>query len=112
MIKAPFQPQYGATVAAVTAAAAVNVNVSAAVKNLLIVNAATGIVFIRVKPSGVAADASVTDMPLLPNQSRVISKDGGHDQGSSLGQTVVSVFSPGGALGTVWVCPGEGYGGL
>ena len=112
MINAPFQPQYGATVAIATAAGAVTGNVPASAKNLLIVNAATGIVFVRVRPAGTTADATVADMPLLPNQSRVISKDGGHDQGSSQGQTVVSVFSPGGALGTVWVCPGEGYGGL
>ena len=110
MVRQPFTPQYGATVNIVTAAAAVNGNVPASAKNLLIVNASTGIVFVRVKPSGVAADATVADMPLRASESRIISKDGGHDQGSTMGQTVVSVFSPGGALGSVYVCPGEGYG--
>ena len=112
MIKKPFTPQYGATVAIATAAAAVNANIPASAGNVLLVNDATGIVFVRIKPSGVAADASVTDMPMLPKSTRLITKDGGPDQGSSQGQTVVSVFSPGGALGTVYACPGEGYGGL
>lgn len=110
MVKQPFTPQYGATAAMVTAAAATNGNVPASAKNLLLVNASTGLVFVRVKPSGVAADATVADMPLRAGESRIISKDGGHDHGSALGQTVVSVFSPGGALGTVYACPGEGYG--
>lgn len=110
MIKKPFTPQYGATVAIATAAAAVNAQIPASAGNVLLVNAATGIVFVRIKPSGVSADATVADMPLLPNQTRVISKDGGPDLGSSQGQTIVSVFSPGGALGTVYACPGEGLG--
>lgn len=110
MNNAPFNPNYGATVAAATAAGAVNVNVPAIAKNLLIVNMATGIVFIRVKPNGSAGDATAADMPLAPNASRVITKDGG-DPGTQDGQTVVSVFSPGGALGTVHICPGEGWGG-
>lgn len=105
MVDQPFTPQYGATQAAATAAGAVNVNVSQGCKNLLVYNDATGVVFVRVKPNGIAADATVADMPLGSKASRVISKDPNS-------QGVVSVFSPGGALGTVYVTPGEGYGGL
>jgi hypothetical protein len=58
----------------------------------------------------VAADASAADMPLPAGASRVISKDGGNpDVGT--GQNVVSVFSTG-AGSTVYVTPGEGYGGI
>lgn len=108
MINKPFAPQYGQTQTVATAAGAVNVNVPAAARQLLIVNMATGVVMVRVKPSGVAIDASATDMPLAPNGgTRVISKD----SSSSSAADVVSVFSPGGALGNVFVCPGEGWGG-
>lgn len=109
MVDQPFTPQYGATATIATAAAAVNANLSGA-SQLLIYNDATGPVFVRVKPSGVAADASITDMPLASKASRVISKD--RNNASAAGVVVVSVFSPGGALGNVYVCPGEGYGGI
>lgn len=112
MVNKPFQPRYGATVAAVTAAAAVNVNVPASSQQLLIYNDGTAAVFIRVKPAGNAADATVADMPLASKATRIISKDGSQMDGSALGQTVVSVFSPGGAVGSVYVCPGDGFGGL
>lgn len=104
MVDKPFSPQYGATVALATAAAAVNASVSAQPKNLLIYNDGTGGVFVRVKPAGVNTDASVADMPIPPKGSRVISKDPGS-------QNIVSVFSPGGAVGNVYVCPGDGWGG-
>lgn len=109
MVHQPFNPHYGATVAAATVAGAVNVNVPAAAKNLLLVNVGSQLAFIRVKPSGVAADASAADMPLPAGGSRVITKDGGNP-GSSDGQTVVSVFAAA-AGSTVYVCPGEGWGG-
>jgi hypothetical protein len=105
MVNKPFFPQYGQTQTLATAAGAANANVPATPLQLLIVNMATGIVFVRVKPNGVAADASATDMPVAPNGgTRVISKDPNSSN-------VVSVFSPGGALGNVYVCPGDGWGG-
>ncbi len=110
MIKQPFGPRYGSTVAAATAAAAVNVGVHADNRNLLLYNDGTGLVFIRVKPAGNTADATVADMPLPSKGSRVITKDGGQSQGSPNGQITVSVFSPGGAVGNVYICPGEGFG--
>lgn len=103
MVKQPFTPQYGATVTLATAAGAVNANVSGQPKNLLIYNDSTGVVFVRVKPGGVNTDASVVDMPLASKDTRVISKDPNS-------QNIVSVFSPGGALGNVYACPGDGYG--
>ena len=103
MVKQPFTPQYGATVTIATAAAAVNANVSPQPKNLLLYNDATGVVFVRVKPSGVNADATVADMPIPAKGTRLISKD-------PQGQNIVSVFSPGGALGNVYACPGDGNG--
>lgn len=105
MVKQPFTPQYGATKTAATAAGAVNVTVSQDPKNLLIYNDGTGPVFVRVKPVGVATDASVADMPIPTKTTRVISKD-------PQSQNIVSVFSPGGAVGNVYICPGDGYGGL
>lgn len=105
MFKQPFTPQYGATVTIATAAAAANVNVSAYPKNLLIYNDATGPVFVRVKPQGQNADATVTDLPVPSKGTRVISKD-------PQSQNIVSVFSPGGALGNVYACPGDGFGNL
>lgn len=104
MVKQPFSPHYGATVTIATAAGAANAAVSAQAKNLLIYNDATGPVFLRVKPAGVSTDATVADMPLASKGSRVITKDPNS-------QNIVSVFSPGGALGNVYVCPGDGYGG-
>lgn len=108
MTKNPFDPHYGATVTAATAAGAVNVTVPAGDKSLLIVNASTAVVFIRVKPNGSVVDASALDMPMLPSSSRVIGKDGG-DPDPQWGQTIVSVFCAS-AAGNVYVCPGEGYG--
>lgn len=105
MVKQPFSPQYGATVLIATAAAAVNANVSAQPKNLLIYNDATGPVFVRVKPQGVNTDATVADLPVPSKGTRVITKD-------PQSQNIVSVFSPGGALGNVYVCPGDGTGDL
>lgn len=105
MVKQPFTPQYGATVTIATAAAAANANVSAQPKNLLIYNDATGPVFVRVKPQGVNADATVADLPVPSKGTRVISKD-------PQSKNIVSVFSPGGALGNVYACPGDGTGDL
>jgi hypothetical protein len=105
MVKQPFSPQYGATVTIATAAGAANANVAAQPKNLLIYNDATGPVFVRVKPSGVVSDATIADMPVPSKGTRVISKD-------PQSQNIVSVFSPGGALGNVYACPGDGYGSL
>jgi hypothetical protein len=104
MVDQPFCPRYGATVVAATAAGAVNVNVAADSKNILIVNDGTGVVMVRVKPSGNAADATAADCPVGKASSRVITKDPNS-------QGVVSVFSPGGAVGNVYICPGEGWGG-
>lgn len=110
MVKSPFQPRYGATVTLATAAAAVNGNVPASASQLLITNDGTGIVFVRVKPAGNSADATTADLPVRAGATRVISKDGTNTDGSPNGQSVVSVFSPGGAVGNVYVTPGEGYG--
>ena len=105
MVKQPFSPRYGATVAIATAVAAANGNVSANEHQVLIYNDATGVVFVRIKPSGNNADATVADMPVPTKGTRVITKD-------PQSQNIVSVFSPGGALGNVYACPGEGFGGL
>ena len=104
MVNKPFSPQYGATQTIATAAGAANANVSATAQ-LLIYNDATGPVFVRVKPQGVNTDASIADMPVASKGTRVITKD-------PQSQNIVSVFSPGGALGNVYVTPGEGYGNL
>jgi hypothetical protein len=105
MIDKPFAPLYGQTQAAATIAGAVNVNVPSGPKQLLLTNVGTVLAFVRVKPNGVAADASATDLPLPAGAQRIISKeDGGNGQA-----VVVSVFSSG-AGSTVYVTPGEGYG--
>ena len=104
MVKLPFSPKYGGTITIATAAAAANGNISANEHQLLIYNDATGPVFVRVKPQGQAADATVADVPIASKGTRVITKD-------PQSQNIVSVFSPGGALGNVYICPGEGYGG-
>lgn len=104
MFERPFMPQYGATKVVATAVSAVNTTVSADPKNLLIYNDGTAAVFIRVKPNGVSADATAADMPVASKGSRVITKDPN-------ASTTVSVFSPGGAVGNVYICPGDGYGG-
>lgn len=109
MIKQPFSPQYGQTQAAATIAGVVNVNVPPGSKQLLLVNVGTVLAFIRVKPNGVATDATAADLPLPAGASRVISKDGGNTDAGT-GQSIVSVFSSG-AGSTVYVMPGEGYGG-
>lgn len=108
MQQTPFAPHYGATVAAVTAAGVVNVNVPAGDKQLLLTNVGTVLAFVRVKPSGVVTDASATDMPLPAGTQRIITKDGG-DPDPAQGQTVVSVFAAG-VGSTVYVTPGEGFG--
>lgn len=104
MVEQPLTPTYGATQAAATAAGAANVAVKPGTKQLMLVNMATGVVMVRVKPSSDNSDATIADMPMAPNSTRVISKP---PEG-----TTVSVFSPGGALGNVYACPCEGYGGL
>lgn len=104
----PFNPAYGQTVTLATAAGPVNANVPPGLPQLLIVNMGTGVVFVRVKPSGVVTDASAVDMPIAPNGSRIITKDANPSPAN--GQTIVSVFSPGGAVGNVYVCPGAGFG--
>lgn len=106
----PFNPSYGQTLTLATAAGAANGAVPPAAPQLLIVNMSTGIVFVRVKPNGVAADATITDLPIAPNGTRIITKDS--NPSATNGQTVVSVFSPGGALGNVYVCPGSGFGSI
>lgn len=105
MINKPFSPQYGQTQAAVTIAGAVNVNVPASPKQLLLTNVGTVLAFVRVKPSGVAADASANDLPLPAGAQRIISKE----DGGTGPAVVVSVFASG-AGSTVYVTPGEGYG--
>jgi hypothetical protein len=104
MVDQPFFPQYGACVALATAAGAVNASLQPNPKQVLVYNDGTGPVFVRIKPGGVATDASLTDMPLASKASRVISKD-------PQSQNIISVFSPGGAVGTVYAIPGDGYGG-
>lgn len=109
MIDKPFAPAYGQTQAAATAAGAVNLTFTGIqTKQFLLVNVGTVLAFVRVKPSGNATDASATDMPLPAGGSRVISSDPSNP--SSGVQTIVSVFSSG-AGSTVYVCPGEGWGG-
>lgn len=110
MVNKPFQPRPGATITLATAAAAVNGAVPASANQLLIYNDGTGVVFVRVKPAGNAADATASDTPIPSKGTRVISKDGSNMDGSANGQVTVSVFSPGGAVGNVYVTPGEGYG--
>jgi len=105
MVKQPFSPKYGATVTIATAAGAANANLSANEHQVLVYNDATAAVFVRVKPSGNNADATVADMPIPSKGTRVITKD-------PQSQNILSVFSPGGAVGNVYGCPGEGYGGL
>jgi hypothetical protein len=104
MVEQPITPQYGSTVAIATAAGAANAAVKAGTKQLLLVNMATGVVMVRLKPLSDASDATIADMPMAPGTTRVISREPSN--------VTVSVFSPGGALGTVYACPAEGYGGL
>jgi hypothetical protein len=108
MHAAPFNPSYGNTVTLATAAGAVNGNLPPASPQVLFVNMGTGVVFVRIKPNGVATDASAADCPIPPNGSRVLTKDS--NPSPTNGQTVVSVFSPGGAVGNVYACPGAGFG--
>lgn len=103
MVKQPFYPQYGATLSVATAAAAVNTTVSAQPKQLHVYNDGTAAVFVRVKPQGTTADATVADLP-VPSKGRIIiTKD-------PQSTNTVSVFSPGGAVGNVYLTPGDGYG--
>jgi hypothetical protein len=81
-----------------------NINVSPESNQLLIYNDGTGPVFVRVKPQGVVLDASVADLPIPSKGTRIITKDPGSFN-------IVSVFSLGAAVGNVYICPGEGYGG-
>lgn len=108
MIRQPFNPYYGSTITLVTAASAAAGTVRASAKQLLIVNDGTGIVFVRVNPAGTTTAATAADLPVLSKTARIVTKDGGYDDGSALGQTSVSVFSPGGAVGNVYITPGEG----
>lgn len=102
MIEQPFCPAYGRTVAAATINGAVNVTVPTDSRQILLVNVGTQLVFVRVKPQGVTADATAADMPLAAGASRVITKD-------PQSQGVVSIAAT--AVGsTVYVCPGDGYG--
>lgn len=99
-----FTPYYGQTQAAATVAGAVNVNVNPAGRALLIQNVGTQLAFVRVKPAGVAADASATDMPIPANEQRVILKSS--QNSVAQGETIVSVFAT--AVGsTVYVTPGD-----
>lgn len=105
MVKQPFSPKYGATLTIATAAGAANATASKDEHQLLVYNDGTAAVFVRVKPQGQNGDATVADMPVPSKATRVITKD-------PQSQNIVSVWSPGGAVGNVYVCPGEGYGGL
>lgn len=98
-----FTPYYGSTVSAASAAGAVNVTTLARARALLLTNVGTQLVFVRVKPSGVAADASAADLPLPAGAQRVILKS---SEPGVNGEVTVSIFSA--AVGsTIYVTPGE-----
>jgi hypothetical protein len=109
MLDQPFNPQYGKTQAAPTAAGAVNLTFdNIGTKQLLLTNVGTVLAFVRVKPNGVATDASAADLPLPAGSQRIITRDAGN-QSNDNQQMIVSVFASG-AGSTVYVTPGEGYG--
>lgn len=107
----PFAPYYGKTQAAVSAAGATVVTgLPSEAKQLLLQNVGTVLCFFKVNTAGDTTNATAADLPLAPGQSRVITKDGGNC-GVADGQTRASIFSTG-AGSTVYITPGEGFGGV
>lgn len=98
-----FTPYYGSTVSVASLAGAANVTTLGRARALLLTNVGTQLVFVRVKPNGVSANATVADLPLPAGAQRVVLKNS--DPGSD-GETVVGIF--GTAVGsTIYVTPGE-----
>ena len=102
-----FTPYYGQTVSAASLAGAVNVNVNPAASSLLLTNVGNQLVFVRVKPAGVAADATVADLPLPAGAQRVIQKSA--QPSAAQGETIVSIFGTA-AGSTIYVTPGDSPG--
>lgn len=107
----PFAPYYGQTQAAASVVGAtVITGLPAQAKQLLIQNVGAVLCFFKMNTAGDTTNASAADLPIAPGQSRVITKDGGNP-GVADGQTRASIFSTG--IGsTVYVTPGEGFGGV
>lgn len=96
-MQGPFTP--GATAAAINlAAASQSVSVTAAATALEIQHNGTAVAFVRV---GTGAQTAVaTDYPILPGQSKIITKPVGAD-------TFAAIATAG--AGTLYVTSGEGY---
>lgn len=99
-----FTPYYGGTVSAASSAGVANISVYARARAILLTNVGTQLVFVRVKPSGVATDASAVDLPLPAGTQRVILKS--QQDSVAQGETVVSIFGTG-AGSTIYATPGE-----
>ncbi len=111
MTKQPFAPIPGATLSVATVAGAAAIpNINPDGEQLLIVNAGTQLVQVRLTRANDSANATAADLPILPNTSRVITRElfvGPRTEWF----TRLSVFA--GAVGsTVYVTPGNGMGTL
>lgn len=109
MLSKPFTPYPGQTRSVASAAGVATINLSDSTgPQLLIVNSGTQLVHVRVTTPDLNAAATAEDMPILPNTSRVITREVLNGPPNDR-QTRISVFA--GAVGsTVYVTPGDGYG--
>lgn len=109
--KQPFAPSYGKTQSAASAAGATvyAAPFPADARQLLIQNVGTVLCYFRMNTAGDTSNATAADLPIAAGQKLVITKDGGNP-GVADGQTRASIFSTG-AGSTVYVTPGEGFGG-
>jgi hypothetical protein len=99
MIRAPFQPRYGAGQVVAPAAASANITIDANKynKNVCLTNLGAAVCYVRVGKG--AQVATVADYPVPPNAQVVISKDQDDDSLAHISATGTSLQ----------VLPGDGW---
>ena len=99
-IKAPFQPQYGATQTLAVTATSQAVTYPAGNKTLVISNVGTQTVWVRSTPTGDTSAATTADMPILAGQQRGLTVNMDYTRLAAIAAATGS---------TIYVTPGEGF---
>ena len=99
-IKAPFQPQYGATQTLAVTATSQAVTYPAGCKSLGITNVGTQTVFVRSTPTGDTTAATTADFPIPAGQQRTITVNQDYTRLAAIAAATGS---------TIYVTPGEGF---
>lgn len=100
MLKQPFSPAYQQTQAVSVGTTSTLIGIDPLAKQVRIANPNAFWVFVRISSTATDAAATLTDYPIMPNSSEVITKN------DTFG--ALALITPTGT-GTVYVTPGEGY---